>query len=76
MHLPFNFIFLPLRAARPGVRLVLFFGGLLGIASAGYHFQMGFAHIALKHLLYGLGAFGGVLLYEALLMLLDTEERE
>lgn len=75
MHLPLNFLFLPLRAARPGVRLVLFFGGLLGIASAAYHYQMGFTHIAMKHLLYGFAAFGGVLLYEALLMLLDTEDR-
>ncbi|MGB4100824.1 MAG: hypothetical protein WBK91_02820 [Alphaproteobacteria bacterium] len=76
MRLPVNFIYLSLRAARPGVRLILFFGGLLGVASAGYYFQLGFGQVAFKHFLLGLGSFCGIPAYEAMLMLLDTEERD
>ncbi len=76
MRMPVNFLYLSLRAARPGVRLVLFFGGLLGLASAGYYFQIGFEQIALKHLVLGIGSFCGIPAYEAMLMLLDTEDRE
>lgn len=76
MRLPLNFIYLSLHAARSGVRPVLFFGGLLGLASASYHYQLGFEQIALKHLLLGIGAFCGVPAYDAVLTLLNTEENE
>ncbi len=72
MHLSLHVIYLPLLAARPVVRLALLFFGLLAVTSAVYHYWAGFEQIAIRHVLWGLGALIGVPAYEYLLYVLDT----